>query len=52
MFSFEKVIKGHVSNLLGSPASGESQQNPVVAGIEEVSNLLGSPASGEGMSIN
>ena len=33
MFSFEKVIKGHVSNLLGSPASGE--QSVTVSSKEE-----------------
>ena len=36
-----------VSNLLGSPASGELVPNPGGDLIDAVSNLLGSPASGE-----
>ena len=36
-----------VSNLLGSPASGEAYRRRVETTREKVSNLLGSPASGE-----
>ena len=41
-----EIIK--VSNLLGSPASGEGvHYKPTVKNLKSVSNLLGSPASGE-----
>jgi hypothetical protein len=38
-----------VSNLLGSPASGEEKLQETVGriSVNKVSNLLGSPASGE-----
>ena len=40
-------VNGRVSNLLGSPASGEHPQNLEKVAQAKVSNLLGSPASGE-----
>ena len=47
MWLFEKEVDG-VSNLLGSPASGEMIKLPSCWKlVKGVSNLLGSPASGE-----
>ena len=40
-------LKDRVSNLLGSPASGEQNGKKFLRDFTPVSNLLGSPASGE-----